>query len=175
MASPRPSRINVRDLPSAALLVTGAIVLALAAGSVWLAAVQPADVGCHNAPLRVIRVPQYVGIAVCIAGFIVGRLTGRTAISSRTALKERLVLFGTPGRHVSLAILTQLSLTLALLFIACLVTFETVTLAQGVWPITYYMRCAAEAGTWQTLTAAFFFCALVGRWLWLPRVPTGTE
>lgn len=175
MASQRRLGITARDVPSATLLVIGAVVLGLAAASVWVAAINPAEVGCHNAPLKIVRVPQLAGIGVCLVGFIIGRLTGRASISSRLALNTALVPSGTEPSHVRLAILTQFSLTLALLFIACLVTYETVTLADGVWPITYYMRCANEAGTWQTLVAAFFFCALVGRWLWLPRVAVDTD
>ena len=148
-------------------------IVALVVGLVWIwtAAVHPSASGCHNAPLKIIRDPQLVGIAVCIAGLVVGRLTARRVMSSRNELLDRLVPTHERHLHANLAVRVQVGLTGALLFITFLVTFESLTLWRGVWPITYYMRCAAEAATWQTYVAAFFFSALVGRWMWLPMTP----
>jgi hypothetical protein len=164
-------RLTPRDWLSIALLLAAALMLVLALVWIWQAAAQPSASGCHNAPHKIIRDPQLVGIAVSIAGLVVGRLIARPAISSRKELNDRLVQPHEQHRHTRYVLLTQLGLTVGLLFIAFLVSFESLTLWRGVWPITYYTRCAAEAATWQTYAGAFFLCFLVGRWMWLPKTP----
>jgi hypothetical protein len=164
-------RLTGMDWVSTALLAAAILILALALGSTWSAAAHPTASGCHNAPLKVIRYPQLTGIAVCIGGLVIGRLITRPVISSRKELNDRLAPHHEPHRHGQYALLTQAALTAALFFITFLVTFESLTLWRSVWPVTYYVRCAAEAATWQTYTAAFFLCLLVGRWLWLPKTP----
>jgi uncharacterized membrane protein len=158
---------------STVFLVLAGLVLLLVFAFTWSAALSPSPAGCHNAPLRVTRFPQWVGIAVCIAGFVLGRVTARPRIVSRRELRSP-VEDGqkhTPEQRENFALLVQGSLTAALLFIGFLIAFEAVTLGSGVWPITYFMRCASEAGSWQALLAAGAFCVLAGRWLWLPAVP----
>ena len=143
---------------------------------IWTAnaALSPKAAGCHNAPLRVTRAPQLAGVLICVVGFVFGRITARPKIGRRADLKS-----GTSEKddasRVRAAVVTQSALTAALFFIACLIAFEAVTLRSDVWPITFYMRCASEAATWQTLVAAFAFCFLAGRWLWLPTTPEGTD
>jgi len=151
----------------------GALLLVL----FWIvtAATSPAAAGCHNAPLRITRYPQLVGVLVCAAGFVLGRVTARPKIGARSDLKSWTEGAEDEAGEAKASLLTQSALTAALFFIACLIAFETVTLANSVWPITYYLRCASEAATWQTLVAGFAFCFLAGRWLWLPATPTGAE
>lgn len=72
-------------------------------------------------------------------------------------------------------LLMNVALTLALLFVAFLIALEAIALAKSVWPITYYLRCANEAASWQTLFAAFGVCFLAGRWLWLPTTPEDAD
>jgi NAD/NADP transhydrogenase beta subunit len=139
----------------------------------WIvvAAVNPSAAACHNAPLRVTRVPQLVAVLICVAGFVLGRVTARPKVRLRTELKTPVTASNDHESRLRLAVLMQAGLTGAMLFIACLIAFEAITLASDVWPITYYMRCAAEAASWQALTAAFAFCFLTGRWMWLPTTP----
>lgn len=143
----------------------------------WIvsAAISPAAAGCHNAPLRVTRFPQVGGVLICSAGFILGRVTARPKIDARSDLKSWTDSAEDEVGEARASLLTQSALTVALFFIACLIAFEAVTLANSVWPITYYLRCASEAATWQTLVAGFAFCFLAGRWLWLPMTPEGAK
>ena len=143
---------------------------------VWTAnaALLPRAAGCHNPPLLVTRVPQLVAVLICVVGFVSGRITARPKISRRSDLKAGTGTRDEPTRAKG-ALLAQSALTAALFFITVLVAFEAVTLRSDVWPITFYMRCASEAATWQTLVAAFAFCFLAGRWLWLPTTPEDPE
>lgn len=159
-------RLSPRDWVSIAGLALAIAVLLLALVWIWTAAAHPADVGCHNAPLKMVRNPQLVGIGICLAGLVVGRLSTRRVVVSRNALDA-----GDPLTRARYALLSRVASTAALLFITFLMTYEAVTLYANVWPITYYMRCAAEAATWETYVVAFFFSLLVGRWLWLPAAP----
>jgi hypothetical protein len=162
-----------RSWLSTAFLVLAALMLGAVFVFTWSAALNPSAAGCHNAPFRVTRFPQWVGIAVCVGGFVLGRVTARPRIVSRKELHSP-VADGRPHpaeQHENFALLIQASLTAALLFIGFLIAFEAVTLGSGVWPITYFMRCASESASWQTLVAAGAFCILAGRWLWLPAIP----
>jgi len=154
-------------------LAIGILLLVL----IWTvtAAADPAAAGCHNAPLRMTRVPQLLGILICIAGFVLGRVTARPKIDSRSQVRSWVRDRNSTREHARAAVFVQACLAAALLFIACLIAFEAVTLNRGVWPITYYMRCASEAATWQTLAAAFAFCLLTGRWMWLPSTPKDVD
>lgn len=164
-------RLTPRDWASIAGLALAIAVLVMALISIWIAATHPADVGCHNAPMKIIRDPQLAGIGICLAGLVVGRLSTRRVVVSRNDLDDRLAPGDDLRAQARNALLSRVASTGALLFIAFLVTYEAVTLYADVWPITYYMRCAAETATWQTYATAFFLCLLVGRWLWLPATP----
>jgi len=159
------------DWLSIVLLSAAVLCLGIALYWIWTAAGQPSASGCHNPPHKVIRESQYVGIAISIAGLVAGRVIARPVITLRSELNARLALPHEHQRHMRYALLTQAVLTGALLFISFLVAFESLTLWRGVWPITYYTRCAAEAATWQTYIGAFVLCFLIGRWLWLPKTP----
>jgi|SRR5579859_4142217 len=166
-------KLGWRDWVSIAWLAAALVVLGVALVMIWIEAAHPSTTSCHNPPVKMIPgYSQLTGIAACIAGLVVGRVFTRPVVSSRTELNDRLVPTRDSHKHAHYALLTQASLTAALLFITFLVTYESLTLWRQVWPITYYMRCAAEAATWQTYTVAFFFCLLVGRWLWLPKTPS---
>jgi hypothetical protein len=164
-------KLNKMDWFSISFLVGALVVLALALVWIWTAAAHPSATGCHNPPPKMIRYPQWVGILISLAGVFLGRLTARAVYTSRRELNNRILFLGKQRPHARYALLTQAGLVGALLFITFLVAYVSVTLNAGVWPITYFMRCAAEAATWQTYIAAFFFCLLVGRWLWLPATP----
>ena len=122
---------------------------------------------CHNAPLRQTQLPQLVGVGVALAGFLLGRVTARPKVDRRSEIRSWAPAEDNRNRAAA-ALATQAALVAALLFFGVLMAFETVTLASHVWPITYYLRCASEAAPYRTLVAAFAFCFLAGRWLWLP-------
>ena len=62
-----------------------------------------------------------------------------------------------------------LLLLVFLIEVAGLLVIEMVTLSRGVWPITYYIRCAYNAAGVETALGAAAISFLVGRWFWLPR------
>jgi hypothetical protein len=174
---PRPgftgaiANLGLRGVISVVFLGLAALILLLVLVWTVTAAGSPSAAGCHNAPLRVTRVPQLVGILICVAGFVLGRITARPKVDSRSQVRSWVRDRRDRSGNARAAILVSASLTAALLFITFLIAFEAITLNRGVWPITYYMRCASEAATWQTLAAAFAFCLLTGRWMWLPTTP----
>jgi hypothetical protein len=167
--------VGLRGALSIAFLGLAIGILALVMVWTLTAAVNPAAAGCHNAPLRVTRAPQVLGILVCIGGFVLGRITARPKVDSRDKVRSWVRDRHDTTGHARAAVFVQACLVAALLFIACLIAFEAVTLNRGVWPITYYMRCASEAATWQTLAAAFAFSLLTGRWMWLPTTPKDVD
>ncbi len=74
-------------------------------------------------------------------------------------------------------LIVQALLLVFLIEVAGLLLVEIVTLSRGVWPITYYIRCAYNASGWQTTLGAAAIAFLVGRWFWLPgrrHARTGT-
>jgi hypothetical protein len=44
---------------------------------------------------------------------------------------------------------------------------EAWTLGHGVWPITYYVRCANDAGPLISLVGVATFAYIIGRWMWV--------
>ncbi len=152
------------------------VLLLVLVWTIW-ALVQPSAARCSNAPSRVTSIPQLTEVVICAAGFVLGRLTARPKIRAREELRDPTVEPGIlplavlPERRARAAVWAQATLTAALFIITFLLAFETLTLARSVWPITYYMRCANEAAPWRALAAAFAFCFLAGRWLWLPESP----
>ncbi len=164
-----------RKWTSITTLVGAAVILLLVLVWTWTGAVHPSAAKCSNAPARVTKIPQLVDVLVCVAAFVLGRVTARPRIHRRGQLKDWTI--DGPNAHqlhesrARAAVWTQAALTSALFLFTFLFAFEAITLANSVWPITYYLRCANEAAPWRTLMAAFAFCFLAGRWLWLPRTP----
>jgi len=156
-------------------LLAAAAMLVLVLFWIVAATLNPSAAACHNAPLRVTRVPQLMAVLICVAGFVLGRFTARPKVKLRSELKAPVASGTDPAGRLRLAVIMQAGLTGALLFIAFLIAFEAITLTSDVWPITYYMRCASEATSWQALTAAFAFCFLTGRWMWLPATPEDND
>lgn len=169
------ANLGFRGVISVAFLALAIAILALVVVWTVTAAIAPGAVGCHNAPLRVTRVPQLAGVLICVAGFVIGRITARPKIESRSELRSWVGDHSNEREHGRASIFVQACMVAALLFIACLIAFEATTLGHHVWPITYYMRCASEAASWQALAAAFAFCLLTGRWMWLPATPKDVD
>ena len=164
-----------RKWTSITTLAAAAVILSFVLVWTWTGAVHPSAAKCSNAPARVTKIPQLIDILACIVAFLLGRITARPKIQSRRQLRDWTT--GGANAHqlgqsrARAAVVTQAGLTSALFLFTFLFAFEAITLANNVWPITYYLRCANEAAPWRTLTAAFAFCFLAGRWLWLPRTP----
>lgn len=126
---------------------------------------------CSNPPALQAVPPQVVVVAGCLAAFVLGHFTsrlqyvdarhaGRHSRPSRSPYQE-------PRRREMLII--QALLLVFLIEVAGLLVIEMVTLSRGVWPITYYIRCAYNAAGVETALGAAAISFLVGRWFWLPR------
>jgi hypothetical protein len=73
--------------------------------------------------------------------------------------------------RVRVAALVLAALTFFLLLVAALLAYETFALANfdRFWPITFYVRCAAEVAPLPTVAGASVICFLLGQWLWYPE------
>ncbi|HXN90808.1 MAG TPA: hypothetical protein VN906_04920 [Candidatus Sulfotelmatobacter sp.] len=153
---------------------------------------------CPDPPQRVSTPPQLVVVLMCVVAFVLGHMTARlqpidpkmlyvpegqarakakkvgadagtedataVAVFDKDPDKERKDLYHRRNE----ALIVQALLLLFLLEVAGLLTIEAVTLQRGVWPITYYVRCAYDAAGNQSMLAAAAILFLVGRWFWLP-------
>jgi hypothetical protein len=61
----------------------------------------------------------------------------------------------------------NLGVAIFLFLITILMVIEAWTLGHGVWPITYYVRCANDAGPLISLVGVAAFAYIIGRWMWV--------
>lgn len=155
-----------------------AIVLLLGAAGVlvwaaWMAATYAANHGgapCPNPPNRNSTPAQLVVVGIGLASFLVGHATARWQKVDEVAVRLTIQNSGKPAHDARKrrALIVQALLGAFLIEIAGLLVIETVTLSRGVWPITYYVRCAYDAAGWPSTAVAATILFLVGRWFWLP-------
>ncbi len=104
---------------------------------------------CHDPPSLTGSVSQITVVAVCVACFVAGHVVSWAGTRSRSELRDKL------GQTAWSA--------------SALMALEALMLLVGIWPITYYVRCAAEANTPIAMLGAGIFTFLAGRWFWIPR------
>lgn len=103
-------------------------------------------------------VPGAVLAGAAFGSFVAGGFVGawRTAAAGETESES-----GDLAVHAVLVLF--LAVTVVLL------GYETFALAvPGVWPITYYIRCADVVAPWWTLFGLASISGLLGHWLWRP-------
>jgi hypothetical protein len=61
----------------------------------------------------------------------------------------------------------NLGVAAGLFLITILLVVEAWTLEHGDWPITYYVRCATDAGALISLIGVVGSALVVGRWMWV--------
>jgi hypothetical protein len=161
-----------------AVSVVSAVLLAVATGiliwSIWSAvtySLSHPGPPCSNPPQREAFPPQWVVVGSCLLAFVLGHFTARSQLISqdhgwRHNVKDAEHPENDPRKRDALII--QALLLVFLLEVVGLLIIEAVTLARGVWPITYYVRCAYDAAGLQSMAAAASILFLVGRWFWLP-------
>ena len=156
---------------SLALLAMAGLVLVGSLGNAFLYTLMHTGPPCSNPPARQAFPPQWTVVVLCLAAFGLGHVTSRWQFVDarhtdphRTPSKRP---YEEPRRREMLII--QSLLLVFLIEVAGLLVVEMVTLSRGVWPITYYIRCAYNASGWQTTFGAMAIAFLVGRWFWLPR------
>jgi hypothetical protein len=162
---PEGGRQVVRVL---SLVVLGIAIIILIWG-MWSAVVYTlthTGPACSNPPQLEANPPQWIMVASCLAAFVLGHLTARWQfVDEKKKGHHALVPDGVRRKQ---ALIIQALLLAFLLEVIGLLVIEAVTLSNGVWPITYYIRCAYNAAGVQTLMAAAAILFLVGRWFWLP-------
>ena len=131
---------------------------------------------CSNPPQRSATPPQWEVVLVCLAAFVAGHLTAQwQAIDPAHTLRHKRDKTNESEHprpeqdpRKNEALLIQGLLLVFLIEVFGLLTIEMLTLANNVWPITYYVRCAYNAAGTQSMLAAAAILFLVGRWFWLP-------
>jgi hypothetical protein len=112
-------------------------------------------------------------LAVCVAGFLGGHHWGHSRGMGHARRSAGPLVPQAGGRPVTLAppsSALQVLLVGFFLFGAVALGYETFSVAgvganPALWPITYYVRCAHDVVTWQTLAGALIVAILVGHWL----------
>jgi hypothetical protein len=116
-------------------------------------------------PVRNGGYQTWLYVFTAIGAFALGHLVSQWGIArrglSQTALGE--------GRWSNRKAVVGVNIGVAIfLFVVTgLLLFEAYTIAHGVWPITYYVRCANDAGPLVSLGGAALYSFVVGRWMWV--------
>jgi hypothetical protein len=166
---------------SLVVLGAAAVVLVIGLGLSVTYLVTHSSPPCSNPPQRNSNPPQLAVVGLCLLAFVIGHATARwQAIDPSHLHRHRSENRPAPERDTrkKTALIVQGLLLLFLVEIFGLLVIEMSTLSRGVWPITYYVRCAYDAAGWPATYTAMAILFLVGRWFWLPRggkgAPTGT-
>jgi hypothetical protein len=112
-------------------------------------------------------------LVVCVGGFLGGHLWGHGRSQGQARRHAGVAAHAVhPGGITLQAPRASLQLLLVGLFAfgAVALGYETFAVAgvranPDLWPITYYVRCAHDVATWQTLIGALVVAILVGHWL----------
>lgn len=149
-------------------MLLGIAILVLAF-SIWVStgAVQHLNGSpCGDPPARVSpKFPHPLVIVVlCCGGVVLGRLAGYLREPAGRSRAGKAPTWQA-GWRIALA---QFWVAFFLLVCAGLLAFETFTLAAGMWPITFYVRCANDYLPLPTIGGAFITAFLLGHWLWFP-------
>ncbi len=160
---PRAARRGVDPVGSplarwASLIVLAIAAVILAYGLVLAVGymVMHSSPPCSNPPQRSSNPPQLVAVGLCLLLFVIGHVTARWQEMERDPRKKE-------------GLIIQGLLLVFLVEVFGLLVIEMSTLSRGVWPITYYVRCAYDAAGWPATLTAAAILFLIGRWFWLPR------
>jgi hypothetical protein len=118
-------------------------------------------------PLKAWAYPSYVFVFTAIGAYLGGHLTNRVAVEKRPELAAGLG----EGKFEDHRTVLVVKLLVAgfLLVVTVINVLEMLTLQAWVWPITYYVRCSADASPPLSLLGVAIFSFLTGRWLWVTR------
>lgn len=125
---------------------------------------------CTNPPQRESNPAQWVVVGICLVAFVTGHMTARWQRVDPSRTRRHLEPTDPPDKDPRKreALIVQALLLAFLLEIVGLLIIEVTTLSNGVWPITYYVRCAYDAAGWPSTATAAAILFLAGRWFWLP-------
>jgi hypothetical protein len=146
----------------------GLAAVAIIAWLIWalVASLTLRGTPCHNPPAG-ISWPQPLVVGVCLLFFAAGHFAGYLRDPGSSLRPAMALRFG----HIRVAAIVLAALTVFLLLIAALLAYETFALANfdRFWPITFYIRCAAEIAPLPTVGGGLIICFLLGQWLWYPE------
>jgi hypothetical protein len=157
---PMPPSWIVWALGAAAVVLVALLVIA---GVALLTSHHPA---CStNFPARRGDYPSWAYVFAAIAAFALGSLTSQVGIRREGRAQKELG----EGRWTNRAAIVAVNAGVAgfLFLVTILMLIEAWTLGHGVWPITYYVRCAMDAGAFITLIGVVSFAFVTGRWMWV--------
>ena len=100
-------------------------------------------------------------IGAFAAGSIARQLQIRRRVRSTMELGEG------PWAARGAVVAVNLGVAAGLFLITILLVIEAWTLEHGDWPITYYVRCATDAGALISLIGVMGYALVVGRWMWV--------
>lgn len=145
-----------------AAAVGAAAVIAFVTYSVFAARMPVCDPGF---PARISPLPTWAFVLAAIAAFALGHASSQFAIRRQNQSQAELG----EGRwkNESAAVAVHGAVAFFLFIVTILLVIEAVTLAHGHWPITYYARCATDAGPLLALLGSAAYAFVAGRWLWV--------
>jgi hypothetical protein len=118
-----------------------------------------------NFPARRGDYPSWVFVFAAIAAFVLGSVTSQVGIHRDSRSQKELG----QGRwsNPTAAVVVNAGVAGFLFLVTILMLIEAWTLGHGVWPITYYVRCANDAGAFISLVGVASYAFVIGRWMWV--------
>jgi hypothetical protein len=157
--SPPPVR-TVWVLAGAALALV--VILAMAAHALVAAG---APVCNPDFPARRGDYPSWAYVFAAIGTFVIGAVTGQIGIRRQGRLQTELGEGAWSNPRAVVAV--NAGVAVFLFLVTILMVIEAWALAHGLWPITYYVRCATDAGAFISLIGVSGYSLIAGRWIWV--------
>jgi hypothetical protein len=109
--------------------------------------------------------PSWVYVFAAVGAFVMGSLT--TTIGIRRQRRSQLELGVGRWSDQGAVVAVNAGVAGFLFLVTILMVIEAWTLAHGAWPITYYVRCAMDAGALISVIGVFSYSFIIGRWMWV--------
>ena len=118
-----------------------------------------------NFPARRGDYASWAYVFGAIALFVLGSVTSQVGIRQRQEPQKELGEGRWANRSAVVAV--DAGVGIFLILVTILMLIEAWTLGHGVWPITYYVRCSADAGALISLVGVAVYSFFIGRWMWV--------
>ena len=116
---------------------------------------------CGSSPPLEGRIDSNLLAVIGVSAFVLGGAFGSWRRSGAAVAADREIRRGD--------VIIQVALVVFLFFITAGLVFETYALVTpGLWPISYYVRCANYIDPLWTLIGLAVTAGLLGHWLWRP-------
>lgn len=139
--------------------------VALLAFAGWELWVSRTPVCNPSFPARRGEFPTWVFVLGAIGAFVLGSLTSQVGI--RRQQRSQLELGEGRWSDPSAVVAVNLAVAVFLFLVTILMGVEAWTLTHGFWPITYYVRCASDAGGLISFIGMASYAVIIGRWTWV--------